>query len=396
MKQMMVHYEPGLAEMALLDDGKLVEYAMERAGGGEIVGNLIKGRVVNVIPGMQAAFVDIGEKKNAFLYIDDVLSPHLEKQPKVKPSITELLQPGQELIVQVVKEAIGTKGARITTHFSLPGRYLVYMPTAGYVAISKKIEGDEERARLKDIGDEVCTGDEGVIFRTSVQGKQREAILEDLTVLRNQWLAANAKAETVSAPAVLHRDLSMVQRLIRDVFMPTTDELLMDSGIQAEEAELYLQELQPGNRPLIRIHNSDMPMFEVFGVKQQLEKAFQRKIWLPGGGYLIWDQTEAMNIVDVNTGKFVGTSSLEDTVFRTNLEAAEEIARLLRLRDTGGIIIIDFIDMELEEHRNQVLSTLQSCMRADRTQHHILGWTKLGLLEMTRKKMRESKNKLNF
>lgn len=396
MKQMMVHYEPGSAEMALLDDGKLVEYAVERTGGEEIVGSLFKGRVVNVIPGMQAAFVDIGQKKNAFLYIDDVLSPHLEKQPKVKPSINELLEPGQELMVQVTKEPMGTKGARITTHFSLPGRFIVYMPTAGYVAISKKIEQDEERARLKEIGDELCEGDEGLIFRTIVEGQDRETIAEDLAVLRRQWLSANAKAETLSAPAMLHSDLSMVQRLIRDVFSPATDELLMDGEIQAEEAEAYLEQLQPGNKPQIRVHQSETSMFEAFGVKHQLEKAFQRKVWLPGGGYLIWDQTEAMNVVDVNTGKYVGTSSLEDTVFRTNLEAAEEIARLLRLRDTGGIIIIDFIDMDLEQHRTEVLNRLQECMRMDRTQHHILGWTKLGLLEMTRKKMRETKNKLIY
>lgn len=396
MKQMMVHYEARSCELALLEDGKLVEYAVERADGRESVGSLYKGKVVNVIPGMQAAFVDIGQKKNAFLYIDDVLSPHLEKQPRKKPSISELLEPGQELVVQVIKEAIGTKGARITTHYSFPGRFIVYMPTAGYVAISKKIEVEAERSRLKAIGDEECQGDEGLIFRTNAENEDREILTQDLAMLRRQWTSALAKAETAFAPELLHSDLSMVQRLMRDVFSPQTDELLMDNERQAEEAEVFLEHFSPDNKPKIRVHRSDTPLFEAYGIKYQLEKSFQRKVWLPGGGYLIWDQTEAMNVVDVNTGKYIGTDSLEDTVFQTNLEAAEEIARLLRLRDVGGIIIIDFIDMEQEEHRHQVLTKLQEGMREDRTQYHILGWTKLGLLEMTRKKIRETKNKLIY
>jgi ribonuclease G len=390
MKQMVVHYEPGSAEMALLENGRLVEYAVERSNDNGLVGSFFKGRVANVIPGMQAAFVDIGQKKNAFLYIDDCLSPHLEKQPKIKPSITELLSPGQELVVQVIKEPIGTKGARITTHYSLPGRLIVYMPTAGYIAISKKIEREAERSRLKEIGEMLRFEDEGLIFRTIVEDQDRIAIEEDLVQLRKQWEAIQTKAEDSQAPALLHRDLSMVQRLMRDVFSPQTDELLVDCAAQAEEASVFLDSLAPGRKPQIVVHQSSVPLFEAYGVKQQLDKDFQRKVWLPDGGYLIWDQTEAMNVVDVNTGKYVGTDSLEDTVFRTNLQAAEEVARLLRVRDIGGIIIIDFIDMEQDIHRAEVLSKLQSTMRNDRTQHHILGWTKLGLLEMTRKKMRDS------
>ncbi|WP_223068272.1 Rne/Rng family ribonuclease [Paenibacillus caui] len=390
MKQMMVHYEPGSAEMALLEDGRLVEYAVERSDEREIVGSIFKGRVANVIPGMQAAFVDIGQKRNAFLYIDDVLPPHLEKQPKIKPSITELLVPGQEVVVQVTKDAMGTKGARVTTHYSLPGRLLVYMPTAGYVAVSKKIERESERNRLKYIGEELRTEEEGLIFRTIVEDQEQRVIEEDLNMLRRQWAAIELKAQTLPAPALLHSDLSMVQRLMRDVFSPLSDELLMDCPDQAEEAGLFLDHIAAGRKPQIRIHRSQTPLFEAYGVKQQLDKDFQRKVWLPGGGYLVWDQTEALNVVDVNTGKYIGTDSLENTVFSTNLQAAEEIARLLRVRDVGGIIIIDFIDMELEEHRTEVLNRLQICMRSDRTQHHIMGWTKLGLLEMTRKKMRES------
>ncbi|WP_138496232.1 Rne/Rng family ribonuclease [Paenibacillus pinistramenti] len=390
MKQMVVHYEHGSAEMALLEDGRLVEYAVERSDGKGLVGSLFKGRVANVIPGMQAAFIDIGQKKNAFLYIDDCLSPHLEKQPKIKPSITELLTPGQEIVVQVTKDAMGTKGARVTTHYSLPGRFIVYMPTAGYIAISKKIENEAERSRLKEIGEELRQEEEGLIFRTIVEDHDRSAIEEDLALLRRQWEDVQLKSQQFGAPALLHRELSMVQRLIRDVFSPQTDELLVDCAVQAEEAGQFLDNLNPGTKPQIVVHKSAVPLFEAYGVKQQLDKDFQRKVWLPDGGYLIWDQTEAMNVVDVNTGKYVGTDSLEDTVFRTNLQAAEEIARLLRVRDIGGIIIIDFIDMELEDHRNEVLARLQTCMRGDRTQHHVLGWTRLGLVEMTRKKIRES------
>lgn len=389
MKQMMVHCEPGFTQMALLENEKLVEYAAERSQNRGLVGSFIKGKVVNVIPGMQAAFVDIGQKKNAFLYIDDALHPNLEKQPKPKPSITQLLRPGQEVIVQVIKDAIGNKGARVTTHYSLPGRWLVYMPTAGYIAVSKKISREEERSRLKRIGEEIKTGEEGLILRTVAEDEARYAIEDDLNFLRSQWSSIQDKSETSSAPTILHQDLSMVERLIRDVYSPETDEIIVDCPEQAGEAAAFLKAMLPGEKPRITIYEGKNTIFEQFGVKTQLDKDFQRKVWLPGGGYLVWDTTEALTVIDVNTGKFTGGDNLEDTVFQTNLEAAREMARLIRLRDTGGIIIIDFIDMNREEHRDAVCEMLERSMQGDRTQHHILGWTKLGLLEMTRKRIRE-------
>ncbi|MDU2242880.1 MAG: Rne/Rng family ribonuclease [Paenibacillus sp.] len=389
MKRMMVHCGPGSTEIALLENGKLVEYAAERSQHRGLVGSFIKGKVVNVIPGMQAAFVDIGQKKNAFLYIDDVLHPHLEKQPKQKPSIAELLKPGQELVVQVVKEAIGNKGARVTTHYSLPGRWLVYMPTAGYVAVSKKIGREEEKNRLKLLGEELRRDEEGLILRTVAEEEDGEAIGEDLAQLRKQWAAILEKAKHAAGPVVLHQDLSMIQRLMRDVYSPETDELIMDCPEQAEEALAFLQAMLPGETPRVIVYDGAAPLFDHYEVKPQLEKDFQRKIWLPGGGYLVWDTTEALTVIDVNTGKFTGGDNLEDTVFRTNLEAAQEMARLIRLRDTGGIIIVDFIDMDSDEHRSAVCERLEQALSGDRTQHHILGWTKLGLLEMTRKRMRE-------
>ncbi|MNJ47484.1 Ribonuclease G [compost metagenome] len=338
---------------------------------------------------MQAAFVDIGQRKNAFLYIDDVLHPHLERQPKVKPPITELLQPGQEIIVQVVKDAIGNKGPRITTHYSLPGRWLVYMPSAAYVAVSKKIGEEDKRQRLKEIGEELRHEEEGLILRTVAELEERDAIANDLSLLRKQWAAIVEKGSDSIAPALLHQDLSMVQRLMRDVYSPGTDEIIMDCSERAEEAASFLELMLPGGPQPIKTHDKEIPLFEYYGVQHQLEKDFQRKVWLPGGGYLVWDQTEALTVIDVNTGKYIGGSSLEETVFQTNLEAAAEMARLIRLRDTGGIIIIDFIDMDRDEHRDAVLDKLHSCMQGDRTQHHILGWTRLGLLEMTRKRLRE-------
>lgn len=389
MKRMIVHCEPGSTEMALLEDGKLVEYAVERSQHRGLVGSFMKGKVVNVIPGMQAAFVDIGLKKNAFLYIDDVLHPHLEKQPKPKPPITELLKPGQELVVQVVKEAIGNKGARVTTHYSLPGRWIVYMPTSGYVAVSKKIGHEAEKQRLRSIGEELRTEEEGLILRTVAEEEDVKSIAEDLLLLRNQWASILDKAKRLAAPVVLHHDLSMIQRLMRDAYSPETDELIMDNREQAEEALSFLQGMLPGESPDVIIYEGETPVFDHYDVRPQLEKDFQRKIWLSGGGYLVWDTTEALTVIDVNTGKFTGGASLEDTVFQTNLEAAEEIARLIRLRDTGGIIIADFIDMDTDTHRAAVCERLEQAMYGDRTQHHILGWTRLGLLEMTRKRMRE-------
>lgn len=389
MKQLIIHCGADSTRMALMEDNKLVEYAAEPSQKRGIVGSFFKGKVMNVIPGMQAAFIDIGQKKNAFLYIDDALHPNPEKQPRPKPSITEVLKPGKELIVQVVKEAYGNKGARVTTHYSLPGRWLVYMPFAGYAAVSKKISPEELRSRLKDIGDELREEEEGLIIRTVAEESDTESIQEDLLQLRGVWRNIVEKGRSVTAPAVLHQELSMVQRLLRDAYSPETDELIMDCSEQAEEASAFLGMMLQKSPPPIQVYRGSEPIFDHFGISKQLDKDFQRKIWLPGGGYLVWDITEAMTVIDVNTGKFTGGEDLEDTVFQTNLEAAAEIGRLVRLRDPGGILIIDFIDMSREDHRSSVCDRLERSLAGDRMQHHILGWTRLGLLELTRKRMRE-------
>ncbi|GAF10049.1 cytoplasmic axial filament protein CafA and Ribonuclease G [Paenibacillus pini JCM 16418] len=386
---MIVHCEPKLTQMALIEEGKLVEFAAERSQGQSLVGSFYKGRVVNVLPGMQAAFVDIGQKKNAFLYVDDVLHPHLERQPREKPLIEDLLRVGQEVVVQVMKEPLGSKGPRVTTHYSLPGRWIVYMPEADYVAVSKKVNKDQERNRLKSLGERIRNQGEGLILRTVSEEEHPEAIEGDLNLLRSQWRSIQDRAQTSIAPCLLHRDLSIVQRLIRDVCDLQHDELWINSLKEAKEAEVYLEEMTSGAHLPVHHYVGSEPIFKAFGVIEQLEKDFARKVILQSGGSIVLDQTEAFTVVDVNTGKYTGGDSLEDTVTRTNLHAAEEIARLIRLRDIGGIIIVDFIDMEQEEHRQEVVALLESCMRKDRTKCHVVGWTKLGLLELTRKKVRD-------
>ncbi|WP_145409196.1 Rne/Rng family ribonuclease [Paenibacillus xylanexedens] len=391
MKQMIVHNEHNLMQMALLEEGKAVEFTAERTRERGLLGSFFKGRVVNVLPGMQAAFVDIGQRKNAFLYVDDVLHPHLEKQPKVKPSISELLRPGQDVIVQVLKEPVGSKGARVTTHYSLPGRWLVYMPMADYIAVSKKIAREGDRSRLKALGDQLKRDEEGLIIRTVSAEEQREAIESDLETLREQWRLIREKANSLPSPSLLHRDQSMVQRIIRDVYTPGSDVVITDSEEQAREVAALLEEICPGHQPQVQVHRGPEPIFAAYGVQEQLNKDFARKVWLPGGGYIVIEHTEALTVVDVNTGKYTGAGgdSLEETVTETNMQAAIEIARLMRLRDIGGMIIVDFIDMTEASNRQEVSAALESELKKDRTKAFVMGWTKLGLLELTRKKVRE-------
>lgn len=389
MNKIIVHCEQEITQMALMEKEQLVEFSIEHSKGKRLIGNLYKGRVVNVLPGMQAAFVDIGLKKNAFLYIDDVLHPHLEKQPKVKPSISMLLEVGQELVVQVMKEPLGSKGARVTTHYSLPGRWLVYMPHADYIGVSKKIELEAERNRLKQIGEQARHANEGLILRTVAEGESREAIEGDLLLLRALWQQIENRAVTSKAPSQLHQDSSLIERLVRDMFTVRTEQVIINDVNQGKLIASFLSHVSPEWGKRVQIYQGQEPIFQHYHVKEQLEKAYQHKVWLENGGYLVFDHTEALTVIDVNTGKYIGSSTLEETVYETNLHAAKEIARLLRLRDIGGIIIIDFIDMKEERHRQGILDVLDMQMKRDRTKYLILGWTKLGLLEMTRKKVRD-------
>jgi ribonuclease G len=388
--RILVQCDPDAIKVALLEDGRLTECYTQAEADRQTVGNIYKGRVVNVLPGMDAAFVDIGQSKNAFLYIDDLLPAHLEKQPKVKPSIRELVHEGQDIVVQIVKEALGSKGARVTTHFSLPGRWIVYMPGADYVGVSRKIASDTERQRLRDLAEAIRRPGEGLILRTVAAGEPDEAIVRDLERLREQWDEILRRAETAPAPSIVYHELDMLPRLIRDIVNDDIEELVIDSEKVGRLIADELSRLSPHLAERVRIDRAAEPIFQRYGVGEQLEKAFRPKVWLDNGSYLVVDQTEALTVIDVNTGKYTGSIDLEETVFATNREAAEEIARLLRLRDIGGIIIIDFIDMELEEHRAAVLRTLEEAIRRDRTKCIVVGWTRLGLLEMTRKKVRDN------
>ncbi|MCD9022707.1 Rne/Rng family ribonuclease [Cohnella silvisoli] len=394
MKQLFIHCSQNVTQSALLEDGRLTEFSVERMEGTSLIGNLYKGRVVNVLPGMQAAFVDIGLSKNAFLYVDDALHPHLDKQPKEKPAISDLLKPGDELLVQIMKEPLGGKGARVTTHFSIPGRWLVYMPSADYIGISKKIEQESERSRLKGLAEAIRIEGEGVILRTNAEGESREALEEDFNTLRQAWNNIIERSKQADAPSELHRDSGLVERMVRDVITPDTEQLIIDDEVSLKEAKAYLRQTAPALEEKVRLYSESQPLFDKYGIKEQLDRAFQPRIWLQSGGYLVWEQTEALTVIDVNTGKYTGSIDLEETVFRTNMEAADEVARLLRLRDVGGIIIVDFIDMETEEHRHQIAQRLELTIKRDRTKCQVVGWTRLGLMELTRKKARE--NAMNF
>ncbi|MEK8131360.1 Rne/Rng family ribonuclease [Paenibacillus filicis] len=392
MKRILVKCDQEHTEVAVVEFGKLTEYYRGHRDQGQLAGNIYIGRIVRVLQGMQAAFVDIGLERNGFLYIDDVLPANLDKQPKEKPPIHDLVHVGQQVMVQVVKEPVGSKGARVTTHYSIPGRFGVYMPSADYVGVSRKIEQASERDRLKRMAERQLQPGEGFIVRTAALGETEEALAADLSELRGRWgLLAAAAGREGAVPRQVHSDLDMLPRLIRDVFREDVQEVLVSSR---EVQELVLGVLSvPGTLALMGRVNVHLgrDVMDDYGIAKQLELALRRKVWLDNGGYLIVDRTEALTVFDVNTGKYTGSVDLEQTVFDTNMEAAREIARLLRLRDIGGLIVIDFIDMETPERRNQVLDELNQEVRKDRTKTVVVGWTKLGLVEMTRKKVRDSK-----
>lgn len=391
LKEILINVGEEETRVAVLEDRQLVELYIERAVSQRLVGNIFKGRVENVLPGMQAAFVNIGLEKNAFLYVEDAVPARApEGQPALSgANIGDILRPGQEVIVQIVKEPIGTKGPRVTTHITLPGRYLVLMPTVDYIGISRRIESDRERERLKEMAARLKPEGMGVIVRTAADGVEEEELRQDVQLLSRLWRKIQQRASHGPVPALLHRDLELVQRILRDVFTEDVARLTIDSRPEYEKVLDLLDITGPKLKFKVFLDERD-DLFRLYGIEAELERALRRKVWLRCGGYIVIDQAEALTAVDVNTGKFVGSTNLEDTVLRTNLEAAVEIARQLRLRNIGGIIIVDFIDMQQEEHRRQVLQVLEEEIKKDKTKTNILGITQLGLVEMTRKKVRPS------
>ena len=385
-KFIIANIEPEETRMALLEDGELVEVSVERTDAGHIVGNIYKGKIKNVLPGMQAAFIDIGRDKNAFLYVGD-LFPRLESQ---RAPVDEVLSVGQDILVQIAKDAGGTKGPRATTHLTLPGRYVVLMPTVDFIGISRRIEDEGERERLKSLAEKVRPDGMGIIVRTVAEGKSEADLTRDVEYLQNLWSSLAARGKRANAPALLYRDVDLIIRIVRDYLSEDVSEFIIDNREAYGRVSDLLSYISPELLPKIKLYQGRGNIFEHYGAESEMGRLGQRYIWLKCGGYLVIDQTEALTVIDVNTGKYVGKTNLADTVFHTNLEAAAEIARQLRLRDIGGIIIVDFIDMTEAEHQKAVLAELEEKFKRDRTKTNVLGLTGLGLVEMTRKKTRQS------
>ncbi|RKD33213.1 Rne/Rng family ribonuclease, partial [Thermohalobacter berrensis] len=392
MKEIIIDCGFNQDRVAILENSELVELYIEEVDNKRILGNIYKGRVANVLPGMQAAFVDIGHDKNAFLYVKDAIPKDmlLNEDVNIKDiSIRDVVKSGQELIVQVVKEPLGTKGARITTHITLPGRYLVLMPFTRYVGISRRINEEEERERLKNIIEKIKPEDMGIIVRTAGEGKDEETLKDDLNYLVNTLNRVYMERNLCTAPKMIYKDLNLVHRTARDLFSPDTKRLLINDKDKYKDVLKFVDMFSPHLKNKIDYFDENYDIFEYFGIEVMIKNALKRKVWLKSGGYIIIDETEALTSIDVNTGKYVGSTNLEDTVLKTNIEAAKEIAKQLRLRNIGGIIIIDFIDMKKEEDENEVLECLKNELKKDKTKTTVLGITKLGLVEMTRKKDRD-------
>ena len=377
--------------VAVVEDGAPVELYVEQEGAQRLVGNIYNGKVQNVLPGMQAAFIDIGLERNAFLYAGDIVMPDgadedIERE-KIRSmrNIRDMLKPGQTIMVQVAKDPVGTKGARVTTHITLAGRSLVLMPTMDYVGVSRRIDKDEERTRLRRILSEIRPENMGVIVRTASAGKSREAFAEDLESLKLLYEDIQKRAKKQKAPSLLHAEQSLLFRTVRDLLMKDVDRVFVNDAATFERLREIADMMAPKLKPRILLKQSEA-LFDRYETESKIDKALARTVWIKNGSYIIIDRTEALTCIDVNTGKFVGKDNLEKTITATNCEAAREIARQLRLRDIGGIIIIDFIDMERESNRTMVLNTLKTALKEDHTRSHVFGFTHLGLVEMTRKK----------
>lgn len=392
LKEILINVRDEETRVAMVEDKVVVEIYIERSINQRLVGNIYKGKVENVLPGMQAAFVHIGLEKNAFLFVEDALPPKKpgdeESGTEANLSISDVLKEGQEILVQITKEPIGTKGARVTTQITLPGRYLVLMPTVDYVGISRRIEDDKERERLRQVAEQVKPPHMGLIVRTIAEGLTEDEFQQDIALLTKLWKKIQNRAYSGPVPNIIHKDLELIQRILRDFFTEDTDKLIIDSRYEHEKVLELMELISPELKNRVNLYEQEN-LFEKYGVEEEIEKVLKPRVWLKCGGYIVIDQTEALTAIDVNTGKFVGTTNLADTVYKTNLEAAAEIARQLRLRNIGGIIIIDFIDMSAPLHQNSVLQMLEEEIKKDKTKTNILGLTQLGLVEMTRKKVRQ-------
>jgi ribonuclease G len=395
-EEILINVTPMECRVALVENGVVQELYVERSARRGLVGNIYKGKVVRVLPGMQAAFVEIGLERTAFVHANDIVTPrHADGEGGRQPGIQELLHEGKSVIVQVMKDMMGSKGARLTADLSIPSRYVVFMPYGEHIGISQRIEDEAERERLKTLirtikseNPEELKG--GFIVRTAAEGVNEADLRHDMEFLVKLWRWVQDRCLEAPTPSLIYEELPLFLRTIRDLVTTSVSEILVDSRETYTRVKEFAEEFVPGAVPRLQHYPGERPLFDLYNVEDDLQKALQRKVLLKSGGYLIIDQTEAMTTVDVNTGSFVGSRTLEDTVFKTNLEATHAIARQLRLRNLGGIIIIDFIDMEENEHRSQVLRALEKMLARDHAKTKITQVSELGLVEMTRKRTRES------
>lgn len=415
-KRILVSVDSYETQVAVFENSTLAEYFFERNDSARMAGNIYKGRVSSIIPGIDAAFVDIGLQRNAFLYVNDALSfPHgydeliddeeepdhdnngselQEETPPRRPlpevSIRDVLKEGQEILVQMQKEPIGTKGSRVTANLSLPGRFLVLLPSTPHIGVSRKIEQVEERERLRAIAEGLVENGMGMIIRTAAEGLDQKQLAADYNFLVRQYRDIQRRFETTRPPALLHRDLSIAQRVVRDVFTDEVREFIVDDVETFQEVVEFAQIAAPDLTGRITLYQKNVPLFDAAGVEAELRQLTRKRIWLACGGYIVIDESEALTAIDVNTGRYLGKHNLEETVYHTNMEAAVEIARQIRLRDLGGIIVIDFIDMRNEEHRKNLLERFEQLLKRDRSRTQITEITSLGLVQMTRKRVRQS------
>jgi ribonuclease G len=425
-KEMIISSTAHETRVAILEDDQVAEIFIERERQRGVVGNLYKGRVSKVLPGMQSAFVDLGLERDGFLYVSDVAETFEEldkfdteddeagatgngtprsasaprgrdrEQKRPEPKIEELLKEGQEIIVQVAKEPLGTKGARLTSHATMPGRFLVFMPTVDHVGVSRKIDSREERSRLRGIVREFrqqtgFTG--GVIIRTAAAGRPKDDILSDLNYFHKIWTEIRTKSETSRAPAVVYREQSLVAKLLRDLLTDDYTAIRIDNEPEYRKILEMVERFMPALAPRVMLYDKDFPIFEEYGVQQEIDRALRSKVWLKSGGSIVINQTEALVAIDVNTGRYVGKKSagrLEDTILKTNLEAVKEIVRQIRLRDLGGIIVLDFIDMEEKKNRQKVYQAVEQELRRDRAPSKALQVSDFGLVIITRKRVKQS------
>ena len=420
-QKMLIESDPHQTRIAVLEDDRLTEIFVERRRHRGLVGNVYKGRVTRVLPGMQAAFVDVGLERDAFLYVSDVAADveamedielgeaggaggggdeaaagggTTPQPPAAAPSIADLLKPGQEIIVQVVKDPLPNKGARISTHVTLPGRYLVLLPTVRHFGVSRRIDDDAERERLIGVLNQLPLPGGGLIVRTVGGGRGAEEFESDLAYLSKLWEKIRLRGGKVAAPTLLHQDLDLALRVVRDLLRQAFSVLWVDGEDTYERIVEFLDQVQPNLVAKVKLFRQGATLFEQFGIEDQIEAALKSKVWLKSGGYIVINPTEALVAIDVNTGRFVGQRNLEDTVLQTNLEAVQEIVRQIRLRDLGGIIVIDLIDMVEQAHREQVFSSLENEIKKDRAKTKLLNISEFGLVEITRKRSRANLERL--